>query len=464
HKAFFTVTDATTYTVRFEMADSTLSFDYSDDDFYFVDAAIYRADEYADVIYPDGGTSVDWKYEEGDYMMLAGMPVDGYVLENVKVNGAATEKVTQRNPWGQEETFFMYTFTSAGEYTVTYELVPAVDTTLTWNEETDHVDYIDVMVYTADEEADPLYAEEGSTIEWAYAEGDMAYIMAVAEDGYVVSSVKVNGEEATATTLGGADIGGAMTAYVYNFEEAGDYTITIETEVAINTYLSWNAETDHVDYMDVMVYTADPEADPLYAEEGSTIEWAYAEGDVAYIMAVAEDGYEVTSVKVNGVEATATTLGGADIGGAMTAYVYEFNADGEYTITVETALSKNIAVSWSEETTGVAYTEVMVYTADPEADPLYAEEGSTIEWVYAEGDMAYIMAVAEDGYLIKSVKVNGVAATATTLGGADIGGAMTAYVFEFTGEGEYNIVIEAIEKPFTEGGEAGPSDGTVENW
>ena len=282
---------------------------------------------------------------EGTSATITFTPDSGYRIKSVKVNGATVSLTNYR-----------YTISSISSNTtviVEFEEIPPTTYTLS---------------ITAIGNGYATYngtTVRGTTSEFDVTEGTSATITFTADIGYQIKSVKVNGATVSLTnyryTVSSIS---ANTTISVEFEEIPPTTYTLSITATGNGSAAYNGTT----------------------VRGMTSAFDVTEGTSATITFTPDNGYRIKSVKVNGATVSVT--------------------NNQYTIS---SISANTTISVEfEEIPPTIYTLSITATGNGSA----AYNGTTVRsttrtFDVTEGTTATITFTPDNGYRIKTVKVNG---------------------------------------------------------
>ena len=199
-------------------------------------------------------------------------------------------------------------------------------------------------------------------------EGVSATVTFTPDNGYRIKSLKVNGKEVTAST---------------------SYTVTVNTDTTVEVEFEAIPVTTYS-----LSISASGNGSASYGGEtirGTTKNYTVNEGTSATITFTPDDGYRIKSLKVDGRAVTASTSYTATVNSNTTLEV-EFEAIPVTTYTLSISATGNGSASYGGETI----------------------RGTTKNYNVTEGTSATITFTPDDGYRIKSLKVDGSAVTAST--------------------------------------------------
>jgi len=239
----------------------------------------------------------------------------------------------------------------------------------------------------------------GKTKSYSVNDGTSVTISFTPDNGYRIKSLKVNGSSVTATTSYKTTIN-ADTSIEVEFEAIPPTTYTLSIKVTGNGSASYSGESIR----------------------GKTKTYTVNEGTSVTVSFTPDDGYRIKSLKVNGSSVTVTS-----------SYTTTINADTSIEVVFE-------------EIPPTTYTLSIKATGNGSAS--YNGEtirGKTSTFTVNEGTSIKISFTPDDGYRIKSLKVNGSSVTANTSYKTTINADTSIEVeFEEIPQVDYTLSIKAV--------------------
>ena len=291
-----------------------------------------------------------YSLEEGSSVSLFLAPDNGYQIKSVKVNNTdATSNVSNN-------TYTISNISSDTAIEVEFEAIPPTTYTLS---------------IKATGNGSVSYAGEtirGTTKSYTVNEGASVLINFTPDNGYRIKSVKVNSTVVSASTSYTVTMTGNTTVEV-EFEAIPPTTYTLSIKATGNGSASYSGSTIR----------------------GTTKTFTINEGTSATISFTPDNGYRIKSVKANGIVVTANTSYTVTVNSNTTVEI-EFEAIPITTYTLSIKATGNGSASYSGSTI----------------------RGTTKSFTVNEGTSAIITFSPDNGYRIKSLKVNNVAVTAST--------------------------------------------------
>ena len=305
------------------------------------------------------GKTTSFTVNEGTSATITFAPDAGYRIASVKVNDVdVTASITNNK-------YTINNITANTTLVVTFEVIPP--TTYSLSIASTGNGYVTYDGNTI----------RGKTSSFTIVEGSNAILKFSADDGNRLKSVKVNGQDVTATIVN--------SLYVINI-----ITANTSVEVAFEAIPNYSLNV-----------VASGNGNVIY--NGATIRnqsnsFTLQEGSSAVITITADAGYRIKSVKVNDVDRTSQV------------------SDGQITIS-NIVQNTNVEVTF-EEIPPATYS--LTITATGYGAVTY--DGNTIRdksstFTVVEGSYATIKIVADDGYRLKSVTQDGKDVTASVANG-----------------------------------------------
>ena len=311
------------------------------------------------------GATKTYTVNEGTSATITFTPDNGYRIKSLVVNNAAVTASTS------------YTVTVNANTTVSveFEAIPATTYTLS---------------IKATGNGSASYdgtAIRGMTKSFTVNEGTKATITFTPDNGYQIKSLKVNNVAVTASTSYTLTVNANTTVEV-EFEAIPPTLYTLTISASGNGYASYGGTTIR----------------------GATKTFSVNEGTSATISFTPDDGYRIKSLKVNGSSKTSST-----------SYTVTVNADTSVEVVFEAIPPTTYKLSIKASGNGSASYDGTTI------------RGKTQAFTVNEGTSATITFTPDNGYRIKSLKVNGSSKTAST-----------SYTVTVNADTSVEVVFEAI--------------------
>ena len=291
--------------------------------------------------------------KKGTKVYIPFTPDDGYRIKSVMDNSTDVTSSVLNNQYCQYEK----TINSDTSIEVEFEAIPPTTYTLS---------------ISATGNGSASYSGEtirGTTKKYTVNEGTSETITFTPDDGYRIKSLKVDGNGVTASTSYTVTVNANTTVEV-EFEAILPTTYTLSISASGNGSASYGGESIR----------------------GTTKNYTVNEGTSATITFTPDDGYRIKSLKVDGSAVTASTSYTVTVN-ANTTIEVEFEAipvtPSNYSLSI--TASGNGSISYDGETI----------------------RGTTKTYTVTEGTSVTITITPDDGYQIKSLKVNGSTVSAT---------------------------------------------------
>ncbi len=401
------------------------------------------------------GYSAQWFYEEGEIMYIDPVFEDGYVLDEITVDGV---KVTSE--YDEENEGYPVVIANAGQHTVKITSKEDTDSTVSITAD-EHVAMFIGTIDNDDGDYGIMLDNENTSKAFKYADDQTWMIQAVAAEGYLIDTIKVNGE---AVDFVSEDTGEYVVSCAMGMlDSEGVYEIEITTKQAPDTKITVNY-TDEVAMFQVMASTDEDDLAIFgygtgEGESATSGEFIFEEGTNWMIQAVAEEGYLISAIKINGAPVEFET---EDTGGMIVACAMgTIDAAGNYVISIETEQAPDTKVAFSGDDNVTAFSAEI---CDAEDDTLGLINWGTGEgavavdssFIYSEGTYLQALVAVADGYTVDEITVNGEAVEFMEDEGQFV------FEYELDDKGDYTVVIKTKQaSPFTES-ESG--EGEVEEW
>lgn len=286
--------------------------------------------------------------------------------------------------------------------------------------------------------------EDKATASLVYAEGINMMVSAMIEEGYEIESIKVDG--VAAQVDGGPGYGGIFVPIT-----AGNHTVDIKTAKLPDpdTNLKFTAD-EGIDFVDLFIFNEENgnfyfDYDDVNYEAG----WVFHTGDTLSIDNIyTNEGYEVDKVIFDGVELVAEET--EFFGHVSKSWSADITAAGEHTLSVTSKkavdttytfdIDEHVAM-WMANIEDDNYVPVASAYHNMEGLSGMLEDVLTASFVYSEGLYLDLQMAIEDGYVIDSVKIDGVEATVE----GEFG--MYGVYTEVSANGAHSVVVTTKEAP-----------------
>ena len=322
------------------------------------------------------GAMKTYTVNEGTSAIITFAPDNGYRIKDLKVNGSSVTISASYNA----------TINSNTTIEVEFEPIPITTYSLS---------------VTATGNGSASYGGEtirGKTSTFTVNEGTKATITFAPDNGYRIKSLKVNGSSKTASASYDVTVN-ADTSVEVEFEAIPPTTYTLSIKATGNGSASYDGSSIR----------------------GKTQTFTVNEGTKATITFTPDNGYRIKSLKVNGSSKTASTSYAVTVN-ADTSVEVEFEAIPISTYSFSVIATGNGSASYGGETI----------------------RGTTKTYTVNEGTSVTISFAPDNGYRIKSLKVNGSAVTTSTSYTATVNANTTIEVeFEAIPQTNYTLSIKA---------------------